>query len=192
MAIKHFLFNEIPQTEMVRFNRAYPLWSSTASYSILPADPRPVSRYLDLVDCGWDPRSLIRAWSMFEEAYNVPPTSTDKMRMLIAMTDANESLEIATTSQARCFRQQEETLASSMWKKWGLFDLHYPDLKNPDTEESLEFSKKQNAIGFWSIPLEAFGPVPEVPYDTHRWQMTRVCDFTPFESQIQLGVFHIT
>jgi hypothetical protein len=64
-------------------------------------------------------------------------------------------------------------------------------MSNPDTNEDLEFSKTQNAIGFWSVPLEAFGPVPEVPYDTHRWKMTRLCNFTAFRSQIKLGLFTI-
>ncbi|KAF1960872.1 hypothetical protein CC80DRAFT_590191 [Byssothecium circinans] len=162
---KHSLSNLIPQTELVRFNRAYPLWSSAASYLILPGDPRPVSRYLDLVDCGWDPRGLIRAWRMFEAAYDVLPTSPDKIRVLIAAADSDERLEITTASQARVL--------------------------NPDDDESLEFAKTQNAIGFWSIPLEAFGNVPEVPYTTHRWPMTQVRDLTQFDSQIQLGLFEV-
>jgi hypothetical protein len=187
----HFLANQIPHTEKVRFNRAYPLWSSTATYSVLPVDPRPVSRYLDLVDCGCDPRSLIRAWRMLEASYDVLPTSSEKIRVLVAATDSDESLAIATTSQAYYFRQQEELSWNHKWDKWGFFNLHYPQMPNPDNDEDLEFSKMQNAIGFWSIPLEAFGPVPEVPYDTHRWRMIRVCNFTAFESQIKLGLFKV-
>jgi hypothetical protein len=189
--LKHFLINEIPPTERVRLNRAYPLWSSTASYSILPVDPRPVSRYLDLVDCGWDPRILIRAWRMLESAYDVSPTPAERIRVIIATTDPDESLEIATTSQACWYRKQEELLWDRKWQKWGFLNLHHPDIPNPDNDEDFAFSRAQNAIGFWSIPLEAFGPVPEVPYDDYQWLMTRICDFTAFESQIQLGLFTI-
>lgn len=179
---------EMPK-DLVRFNRAYPLWSSNASYSILPTDPRPVSHYLDLVDCGWDPCCLIRAWRAFEAACNVPPIVSERIRVLLAFTD---DLEFSTISQARRFRHSEERRVDSMWEKGGYFNRNHPEWKNPDTEEDLEFSKKQNAIGFWSVPLEAFGPVPEVPYETHRWQMSRVCNFTKMEGQIQLGLFHIT
>ena len=120
----HFLLHELPMPEIVRFNRAYPLWSSQASYSILPADPRPVTRYLDLVDCGWDPRCLIRAWRTLEAAYEVLPTTSDKIRVLIAATDPDEDLEIVMTSQAWRFRQQEELDCKRMWENWGFFNLH--------------------------------------------------------------------
>jgi hypothetical protein len=96
--LKHVIAEEIPPTEKVRFNRAYPLWSKNASHSILPVDPRPVSRHLELVDCGWDPCRLIRAWRMLEAAYNVLPTSLQKIRVFIATTDSEESLAIATVS----------------------------------------------------------------------------------------------
>ncbi|KAF2644172.1 hypothetical protein P280DRAFT_466838 [Massarina eburnea CBS 473.64] len=187
----HYIRNRIPQTEVVRLNRAYPLWSSTASYSILPVDPRPVSRYLDLVDLGWDPCGLIRAWHTLEAAYDVSPVSSDKIRVLIAAAEKDEVLDIATTSQARSFRQQEEQLWNRDWAEGGLFNLHHPDMAKPDDDESREFMTTQNAIGFWSVPLEAFGPVPEVPYDTSRWWYSKLCDLTGFESQIELGLFEV-
>ena len=190
--LSHVLADKISCTEKVRFNRAYPLWSSTASYSLLPVDPRLLSCHMGLVDCGWDPRRLIRAWRMLEVAYDVLPTSPERIRVLIATTDSDESLTIATTSQACCFRQQEEFSWSCNWEKEGLYNRWYPEMSNPDNDEDLEFSKTQNAIGFWLIPLDAFGPVLEVPYDTHRWEMTRLCNLTPFKSQIKLGLFAIT
>lgn len=177
---------------VVRFNRAYPLWSTNASYSILPADPRPVSRYLDLVDCGLDPRSLIRAWRLLEEAYEVTPTTSGKIRVVIAVTHSNETMEIATTSQACWYREQEELSWERMWEKWGFYDVHFHEWSKIDTEQDLEFSKNGNAVGFWEVPVEAFGEVPDVPFDTHRWQMSMHCDFTAFESEIKLGLFDIT
>jgi hypothetical protein len=189
--LQHVLNHEIPPTEKVRFNRAYPLWSNNASYSILPADPRPVSRHLELVDCGWDPWRLIRAWCMFEAAYDVFPTSPEKMRVIIATTDSDECLPISTVSQARRFRQQEEFMWRCHWEKGQIFNRWYPEMSNPDNSDDLEFSRTQNAIGFWSIPLEAFGPVPELPEDFYKWKMSRLCKFTAFESQIQLGLFDL-
>ena len=177
---------EIPK-DLVRVNRAYPLWSSNASYSILPTDPRPVSRYLDLVDCGFDPCYLILAWQVFEAAFNVPPTPSEKIRVLIAIDN-----DLATIDQASRFRQKEELNLNTRWGEGGYYNKEFPEWKNPDTDEDIEFSKKQNAIGFWSIPLEAFGPVPEASYEWHQWQMTRVCNFKDMEEQIQLGLFHIS
>jgi hypothetical protein len=190
--LSHVLTEEIPQTEKVRFNRAYPLWSSAASYSTLTVDPRPISRHLELVSCGWDPRRLIRAWRMLEVAYNVLPTLPGKIRMLIATTDSDESLTIATISQACCFRQQEEFSWSCNWEKGGVYNRWYPEMSNPDNDEDLDFSETQNAIGFWSIPIEAFGSVPEVPYDNHQWRTTRLCNLSAFKSQIELGLFILT
>jgi hypothetical protein len=188
---KHVITHEIPPTETVRFNRAYPLWSKTASYSILPVDPRPVSRHLELVECGWDPWRLIRAWRMLEAAYDVLPTSPERIRIFIATTDSDDCLTIATVSQARRFRQQEEFMWRCNWEKGQLYNKWYPAMSNPDNSEDLEFSKTQNAIGFWSIPLEAFGNVPELPEDFNRWKTSRLCNFTAFESQIQLGLFDL-
>jgi hypothetical protein len=74
----------IPNKVLVRLNRAHPLWSSRSSYKVLPVDPRPVSRYLDLIGCSWDPRGLVRGWRMFENSYNVSPIPSDKMRVQIA------------------------------------------------------------------------------------------------------------
>ncbi|KAF1968324.1 hypothetical protein BU23DRAFT_602237 [Bimuria novae-zelandiae CBS 107.79] len=184
----HFRMNETPQTGMVRINRAYPLWSSNASYSMLPVDPRPVSRYLDSVDCEYDPRRLIVAWREFESAYNVEPTSPDRIRVIIATTDPQYDLEIATINQARWFRQKEEALWRNGWDKWRWLCGYYPEVSSPDTDEDREFSETQNAVGFWSVPLEAFGPLPDDPHD-YTWEKSPVCDFTAFESQIQLGLF---
>ncbi|KAJ4291951.1 hypothetical protein N0V90_009849 [Kalmusia sp. IMI 367209] len=191
-SLRRHLIADTPQTEVVRFNRAYPLWASTASYSILPVDPRPVSRYLDRVDCGSDPCSLIRAWRTLEAAYDILPTSPERIRMLLATNDSDENiLDIATTSQARWFRRREEVLWKRNWERWGIFDMRFRELPNPDNEEDLEFSRTQNAVGFWSVPLEAFGPVPDVPYDSdQRWD-ERGYDFTAFESQMELGLFEI-
>ena len=158
----------------------------------LTSRPRPVSRHLELVDCGWDPRRLIRAWRMLGSVYDVLPTSPERIRVLIATTDSDESLTIATTSQASCFRQQEEFSWSCHWEKGGIYNQLYPEMPNPDNDEDLEFSKTQNDIGFWLIPLEALGPVPEVPYDTHRCEMKRLCNLITFESQVKLGLFNFS
>lgn len=187
--LSHVLRGDIPQTEKVRFNRAYPLWSSTASYSVLPADPRPVTRHLVLVECGWDPRRLIRGWRMLETAYGIAPITTEKIRVLLATTDPDESLSIANTAQACDFRQQEEMFWARNWEDGGVYSQWYPEMANPDTDEDLEFSRTRNVVGFWEVPIEAFGSVPVVPYDTHRWDMTRLCDLTAFEAQIRLGLF---
>lgn len=192
MILINVLAHKIPPTEKVRFNRAYPLWLSTASYSILPLDPRPVSHHLGLVTCGRDPRRRIRACRMLELAYDVLPTSLERMRVLIATTDSGESLTVAYTSQACSFRQQEEFLSSCHWEKGAVYNHWYPDMHYPDSDEDLAFSRTQNALGFWLVPLDAFGPIPEVPYNDHRWEMTRLCNLAPFQSQIELGLFNLT
>ncbi|KAF2702969.1 hypothetical protein K504DRAFT_539182 [Pleomassaria siparia CBS 279.74] len=189
---KYPIVYEIPSTDLARFNRAYPLWSSAASYSILPVDPRPVSRYLDLVDCGWDPRRVIHGWRMLEAAHHVLPTSPERIRVLIATTHWDEGLTIATTSQACSFRQQEEFTWTWDWAKEGLYSRNCPYMSNPDDNKDVEFSKTQNAIGFWSIPLEAFDLVLDLPPDFYQWDTSRVCNLGTFESQIELGLFTIT
>ncbi|PVI02345.1 hypothetical protein DM02DRAFT_670634 [Periconia macrospinosa] len=188
--MKYYLDLGIPNKVLVRLNRAYPLWSCRSSYKVLPVDPRPVSRYLDLIQCSWDPRGLIRGWRMLESSYNVSPISSDKMRVQIAtkpMVDAQTYAQINTLAEARDFREEEE-------KRWGRLFIEgtFSGLPNPDDEESIEFAENHNAIGFWSIPIEAFGPVPEVPHSTHMWDMFVVRDLTGFQSQIELGLFDMS
>lgn len=189
--LHNVLADKLPKTETVRFNRAYPLWSSAASYSTLPADPRTVSHHLQLVDCGCDPRRVIRGWRTLEAAYDVAPLPQEKLRVLLATTDPDKRLTIATRSQAQRFRQQEEESWGRNWEQGGVYRRYYPELRNPDDDADCEFSEKQNVVGFWSVPVEAFGPELEVPFDTHRWDITRLCDLTPFESQIELGLFRL-
>jgi hypothetical protein len=128
---------------------------------------------------------------MFEAAYDVLLSSLEKMRVIIATADSDECLTIANVSQARRFRQQEEFMWRCHWEKGQIFNRWYPEMSNPDNSHDLEFSRTQNAIGFWSIPVEAFGPVPELPEDFYKWKMSRLCNFTAFESQIQLGLFDL-
>jgi hypothetical protein len=179
----------IPNKVLVRLNRAHPLWSSRSSYKVLPVDPRPVSRYLDLIGCSWDPRGLVRGWRMFERSYNVSPIPSDKMRVQITTAPLVET-QIDTLAEARDFREAEE-------KSWAQdftegFFARCPAIPNPDDEESIEFAENHNVIGFWSFPIEAFGPVPEVPHDSYKWDMCVVRDMTGFQSQIELGLFNIS
>lgn len=87
----------------------------------LTGRPRPVSCHVELVECGWDPRRVIRGWRMLEAAYDVLPTSPERIRVLIATTDSDESLTIATTLQACCFRQHEEFSWSCSWEKGAIY-----------------------------------------------------------------------
>lgn len=106
---QHIIENHIKTSEIERFNRAYPLWSSNANYAVPKPDFRPaISHYLEFVDLGTDPRRLIRAWRVFEETYRVPPTPSHKMRVWLSDAAVEESLEIATIDQARRMRLREE------------------------------------------------------------------------------------
>ena len=46
-------------------------------------------------------------------------------------------------------------------------------------EKDVEVSRLQNVSNFWEVPVEAFGPVPEILYGDFRG---RLCDLTAFES----------
>ncbi|CAI6337175.1 unnamed protein product [Periconia digitata] len=150
---------------LLRFYRAFPLWASTATYSMLQTDPRSASQYLELTDAAHDPRSLIRAWRMLETAYNIPPTSDTKIRIWLAMGEPDERQQISTLYQAFMFRQREE----QTWMRLLARGNFYVPERDPDNDDALDFSEMLNAIGFWSIPAEAFGFVPEVDYAEHRW-----------------------
>lgn len=188
------MFSSLLHAE-TRFNRAFPLWSSAASFSAPQQDPRPIAReHLDKVCVGWDPRAAIRAWRVLEAAYEVvPPTAPDKMRVLLAAAAGDDDGGLASTVQgARRFRKREEDAWRGRWAEGGFHDRLWPSVPaNPDGDESLEFARMHNAVGFWSVPLDAFGDVPEVEYDTHRWPMVRVIDLTGFRSRIDLGLFEL-
>ena len=126
---------------------------------------------------------------MFESSYNVSPIPSDKMRVQIA-TKPLVVTQIDTLAEARDFREAEEKTWTHDFTE-GLF-ARYPGIPNPDDEESIEFAENHNVIGFWSIPIEAFGPVPEVPHSSYRWDMSVVRDMTGFQSQIELGLFDIS
>lgn len=190
---QHILTNPTDTSEIQRFNRAYPLWSSNANYSIPKPDPRPsIPHYLEFVDLGTDPRRLIRAWRVLEQTYGVPPTPSHRMRVWLADAAVEERLQIATLDQARRMRLREEWDWEHQWDKWGYYDLHFPGYSNPDDEDSLGFSKTQNAVGFWAVPLEVFGEVPEVDFDTYRWDMNKVGDLRGVKGGVELGLFEIS
>lgn len=183
------MFSSLLHAE-TRFNRAFPLWSSAASFSTPQQDPRPIAHHLDKVCVGWDPRAVIRAWRVLEAAYEVPPTAPERMRVLLA-TAGDDDDGLVSTEGARRFRRREEDAWKGRWAEGGFHDRLWPSITNPDGVESLEFASMHNAVGFWSVPLDAFGDVPEVDYDTHRWAMVRVMDLTDFRSQIDLGLFEL-
>lgn len=60
---------------------------------------------------------------------------------------------------------------------------------DPDNEKSHEFGTKHNAVGFWSLPLDVFGEVPDVDYGIHRWNPSQVMDLTSSKAQMELGLF---
>jgi hypothetical protein len=144
------LANNIPQTEIVRFNRAYTLWSNTATYSLLPADPCPVSRYLHLVDCGWDPHSLIRACRTLEAAYASLPVLPGK----IACSSRGQS-KVRTKSRGlrlgktRGVSGRGGGICKTPIGKRDYLHRHYPELRSPGTEELLKLrrNRMQSASG---------------------------------------------
>ncbi|VUC29990.1 unnamed protein product [Clonostachys rosea] len=175
--------------EEVRFNRAFPIWSSTASFSVLRQDPRPITQYLDIVCLTWDPRAIIRAWRTLEATYSIPPTASKKMRVLVAAASDMDGHEFASRGEALRARVHEEALWKDRWAEGGPF--YQKTFPCPDTKASLEYARVHNAVGFWSIPLGVFGEVPEVDYTTHHWVQPLVLDLRQYESQIELGLFEL-
>lgn len=188
-----------------RFNRAFPIWSRAASFTVLHEDPRPIAHHLEKVCVGADPRAMIRVWQMLEAAYkpsspaNTTPPSRNIRVLLAAVGTKNlasysDVVGLANREEICCFRQREEDAWKDRWRAGGFHDQLWHGTLNPDDEDpvgSLEFAKTNNAVGFWSVPLEAFGDVPEVPYDTHFWAMSRVLNLTEFKARIECGLFEI-
>jgi hypothetical protein len=157
----------------VRYNRALPLWSPNANFQLLPEiDPRSgtaeevqaLEYYLERVAVGTHPVGMVAHWMSMERAFGVLDDVVSEKRVALAY-NPNEFSAPSAEHGLRSASETREYVAAEAaeWQKRFKVDGTYTSfsLDNPDLEASEARLSIPNAVGFWLVPVDSFGPVPE-------------------------------
>lgn len=178
------MFDSLDMAE-ARFNRSYPIYALTQAFDLIGSDPRPIDTYLDKVGLGLDPRRLARLWKLMERNFGIvhEPGRTSFVYHIAAPASA-ENREAFSRADAMKMLQREHEGWRLQWEKEGIWGRN--GYEDPDTPDKLR-SAPITAFGFWILPLEALGEVPEE--EPRRWEMKRVVNLV--KHRPQLGVFRL-
>ncbi|KAI1324116.1 hypothetical protein F5Y16DRAFT_381930 [Xylariaceae sp. FL0255] len=128
-----------------RLNRAFPINSAVSEFRVLGRDPRPIGADLQHVFINRDPRTMAHAWNLYKHThFGYQGGSTTQFQVLLTFDPVNAVHDWETAEE---LLQAEE----DMWSVEAA--AHSGDFG----------SAVSNAFGFWLLPVEAFGPLPESP-----------------------------
>ena len=180
------MFDSLDMQE-VRFNRSYPICAVSEAFDFVGPDPRPIDADLDRVAIGWDPRSVPCLWRQMESRFGITRKSeTTEFVYHISGPLFGKHPAIHSRNGAAASLQGEKEAWRSGWEKGGLFArFKYED---PDTLEKLK-NAPISAFGFWVLPLDAFGEIPERDFEGIRWESKMVVSLE--KHRPQLGVFRL-
>lgn len=155
------LLQGIPGMEDYEMRRSLPIEGSVARFERLQSDPRNIEPELDKVFVGIiNPRTLYLRWKLLLRTFGVRSRPDVQHRLLLACEPRPQTTQIVDQQSAREYILKED----KDWKD-GL-ERHrkrMPKMNIQDgTPEYLQTVPK-TAIGFWMFPIEALGPLPDLP-----------------------------
>lgn len=179
--------------EEVRFNHSYPILASTEAFDIAGPDPRPIDGDLDKVAIGCDPRSMPCLWNQMERNFAITrePGTTEFVYHITTPAfgqHSNQHSAILSRAEAIKTLQREQDAWHSRWEQGGF--LARNGYNDPNMPEKLR-NAPMPAFGFWILPIDAFGEIPEEEFENiRRWEMKMVVNLK--NHWPQLGVFRLS
>ncbi|KAL5884293.1 hypothetical protein ACKVWC_003259 [Pyricularia oryzae] len=167
-----------------RYNRALPLWASTANLQQpLAPDPRggftdegedPLAYHLEKVPVGHDPVGMFAHWQAMERAFGVAHVVTSAKQVAVASRPVDSiaaSRGVDVRLRSRLAVEQYVAAEEEEWYRrfapdWSSrvtsegihtqFGAENPDLTAPEARLSIP-----QAAGFWVVPAATLGSPPE-------------------------------
>lgn len=194
----HGPLNGVPAIRNCQYHRSRPVMGTNPQFDRLSQDPRPIGPDLKRVYLGSpDPRKTICHWHRLLDEFGVQYGHKVDYRFVIThkrYTDASKGhlkrvhrSRIPSREEAFKFVQQEE-------ERWhdGLRRKQargYGKRALAETDEELE-RVPQLAVGFWSFPIEAVGPLPDPSGNNASvpgfWKCHRIVDLTNYHPELCL------
>lgn len=151
------------EMSQVHFNRSFPIQSFTEKFVLHEPDPRQIDADLERVYVGHNPHILQFLWRDMVTKFQFVRSPNTKFEYILQARIQNGTSEIRVCSRAdavNALRVEDEQRWTPQFDVEGMY-YKFGRHANPDTPESLA-KAPMPAVGFWSVPAEAFGELPGV------------------------------